>query len=47
MRDWCSKNCDGLWRCETIHAIYWQFELEQEAMMFMLRWGSANGNKLK
>jgi hypothetical protein len=47
MKQWCEDNCRGLWRNEQVHAIYWQFEDEQDAMMFMLRWGSAEGNKLK
>lgn len=47
MKEWCEENCRGLWRNEQVHAIYWQFEDEQDAMMFMLRWGSAEGNKLK
>ena len=47
MRQWCEKNCDGLWRCETYYALYFQFEEEKDATMFMLRWGTANGNKLK
>lgn len=47
MKDWCRKNCQGLWRSETQYALYWQFELERDATMFMLRWSSANGNTLK
>lgn len=47
MREWCNEKCHGLWRCETTHALYWQFEDEKDATMFMLRWGSADGNKLK
>ena len=47
MKWWCEENCQGLWRSETIHALYWQFEQERDAMLFMLRWGSAEGNKLK
>ena len=47
MEDWCRENCSGIWRNHTIHALYWQFEQERDAMMFMLRWGSAEGNKLK
>jgi hypothetical protein len=47
MRDWCSEKCHGLWRCETTHALYWQFEDEKDATMFMLRWGTAEGNKLR
>lgn len=47
MKEWCRKNCDGLWRSETHYALYWQFELERDATMFMLRWGGAKGNQLK
>jgi hypothetical protein len=47
MREWCNEKCYGLWRCETTHALYWQFEDEKDATMFMLRWGGAEGNKLK
>lgn len=47
MREWCHEHCQRLWRCETQHALYWQFEDEQDAMMFMLRWGTAAGNTLK
>ena len=47
MKDWCRKNCQGLWRSETQYALYWQFELERDATMFMLRWSGANGNTLK
>jgi hypothetical protein len=47
MQQWCEKNCEGLWRCETHFALYFQFEEEKDATMFMLRWGTANGNKLK
>lgn len=47
MNKWCNDNCKGLWRSETFHALYWQFEDDYDATMFMLRWGSAEGNKLK
>lgn len=47
MRDWCQQHCQGLWRCETNHALYWQFELDTDATMFMLRWGGAAGNSLR
>jgi hypothetical protein len=47
MNDWCEEKCQGIWRSETYHALYFQFELEQDATMFMLRWGTAEGNKLK
>jgi len=47
MKEWCDENCLGLWRCQDIHALYFQFENERDATMFMLKWGSAEGNKLK
>jgi len=47
MKAWCEENCEGIWRSETYHALYFQFELERDAVMFMLRWGTAEGNKLK
>lgn len=47
MNRWCEENCQGLWRSETYHALYWQFEEERDAMTFMLRWGTAEGNKLR
>jgi hypothetical protein len=47
MKAWCEENCEGLWRAETVHALYWQFAEERDAMLFMLKWGSAEGNKIK
>jgi hypothetical protein len=47
MKEWCEENCTGLWRNEQVHAIYFQFENDHDATMFMLRWGGAEGNKLK
>jgi hypothetical protein len=47
MRKWCEQNCQGIWRCEVYYALYFQFELDTDATMFMLRWGGAKGNKLK
>ena len=47
MREWCAEHCKGLWRCEATHALYFQFEESRDATMFMLRWGGAEGNKLK
>ena len=47
MKEWCETNCVSLWRCESYHALYFQFENERDATMFMLRWGGAEGNKLK
>jgi len=47
MKQWCEENCQGLWRCESLHALYFQFENDRDATMFMLRWGGAEGNKLR
>lgn len=46
MKSWCTDNCQGLWRAETVHALYFQFENERDAFLFMLKWGAADGNKL-
>jgi hypothetical protein len=47
MRAWCENNCKGIWRLEHVHALYFQFSDDHDATMFMLRWGGAEGNKLK
>ena len=47
MKEWCEVNCKSIWRCEQFFAIYFQFENDYDATMFMLRWGQAEGNKLK
>jgi hypothetical protein len=47
MKEWCEANCTGLWRNEQVHAIYFQFENDRDATMFMLKWGGAEGNTLK
>ena len=47
MKQWCDDNCKGVWRCEHFHALYFQFENDYDATMFMLRWGAAEGNKLR
>ena len=47
MKTWCEENCKSLWRCESYHALYFQFEDDYDATMFMLRWGGAEGNELK
>lgn len=47
MKQWCEENCEGLWRCESFHALYFQFENDRDATMFMLRWSGAEGNELK
>jgi hypothetical protein len=47
MEQWCEENCEGLWRSQSFHSLYFQFAEERDATMFMLRWGTAEGNKLK
>ena len=47
MKQWCEDNCNGLWRAESSYALYWQFEDDYDATMFMLKWATAEGNKLK
>lgn len=47
MKLWCEKSCKGIWRCESQHALYFQFSDDYDATMFMLRWGGAKGNVLK
>ncbi len=47
MKTWCEENCQGRWHSETIHALYFQFELERDAFIFKLKWASAEGNKLR
>lgn len=47
MKLWCEEHCKSIWRSNTVHALYFQFENDHDAMMFMLRWGSAGGNKLR
>lgn len=47
MKAWCESNCKGVWRAEHTNALYFQFDDDYDATMFMLRWGGANGNALK
>lgn len=47
MKEWCEANCTGIWGYHSTHALYFQFSEERDATMFMLRWGAAEGNKLK
>ena len=47
MKSWCEDNCKSIWRCNHTYALYFQFESDHDAMMFMLRWGGAPGNSLK
>ena len=47
MKEWCETNCKSIWDCHHTYALYFRFEEERDATMFMLRWGTANGNKLK
>lgn len=43
---WCEKNCRGLWRKNYTYAVYYQFEDDYDATMFMLRWGGTSGTEL-
>jgi hypothetical protein len=47
MKQWCEDNCKSLWRCESYHALYFQFEDDYDATMFMLKWATALGNEIK
>ncbi len=47
MEEWCRTNCHDTWRSHNNYAIYFQFENEKDATMFMLRWGNAYGNQLQ
>jgi len=47
MKEWCRENCHDLWHSHNNYAIYFQFENEKDATMFMLRWGNAYGNRLQ
>jgi hypothetical protein len=47
MKQWCETDCKGIWRSEQVHTIYFQFSDDYDATMFMLKWGSASGNKLE
>jgi hypothetical protein len=47
MKQWCEDNCKSLWRCESYHALYFQFEDDYDATMFMLKWSGAAGNEIK
>jgi hypothetical protein len=39
MAVWCINNCEGLWREEHYHALYFQFDNDHDAVMFMLKFG--------
>ena len=47
MKQWCHENCKESWHSHTTFALYWQFDSEKDATMFMLRWGTARGNQLR
>jgi hypothetical protein len=47
MKQWCEDNCKSLWHCESYHALYFQFEDDYDATMFMLKWSGAEGNEIK
>lgn len=35
---WCEANCKGVWHVESTHALYFQFDDDRDATMFMLKW---------
>ena len=35
---WCERNCQGIWHIESTHALYFQFDNDRDATMFMLKW---------
>lgn len=37
MKEWCEKNCKGIWRCEQYYACYFQFDNDEDAMMFAMK----------
>lgn len=39
MNAWCENNANGNWRVNTAYIDYFQFELDSDAMMFMLKFG--------
>lgn len=39
MQVWCETHCKGVWRCERYYALYFQFEIDEDALMFMLKFG--------
>ena len=47
MNRWCDENCQGMWHSESYFALYWQFEEEKDATMFMLKWANFEGNVVK
>jgi hypothetical protein len=38
MNVWCEENCNGMWNDTHIWLTY-EFELEEDAMLFKLIWG--------
>lgn len=41
MSNWCNTNARGTWRVNTQYIDYFQFELDSDAMMFMLKFGGS------
>ena len=37
---WCKNNCKGVWRSNMVYNTYFQFELDNDALMFSLKWAS-------
>jgi hypothetical protein len=47
MDQWCESNCQGQWDSASEYALYWRFTEERDAVLFKLRWATADGNQLK
>lgn len=39
MKEWCNNHCKGIWRCSEYPALYFQFDKDQDAMMFTMKFG--------
>lgn len=39
MHDWCEHNCKGLWNSHNRYAFYFQFDNNQDVVMFNLKYG--------
>lgn len=37
-KQWCEETCQGVWHIESTHALYFQFDNDRDAIMFMLKW---------
>ena len=46
IKRWCETNCRDIWRFSHSHRAsggYFQFDNDQDVMMFVLKWGSQGG----